>query len=124
MTLIQTTGCISDSLRVDDVEEIDLKDRKRIDALKRIGKYISGLDLDDEALDRLRERMLGYLDLEEKEVEGKNACELGTIIKNLHPDKLNYLLQFVISDFGKVTYHSNEPCECCGDYIWEYTLEV
>lgn len=125
MELKYTTGCICDSMTVDGVEEIDLEnDEIRKDVLERIGDYIGKLNLDDNKYDRLVDSMCGYLDLDEKEIKGKTTCELGSIIKNTHPYNLNYILQFVIPDFGEVTYHSEKPCECCGDYVWEHTLIV
>ena len=124
MKLIRVTGCVCDSLRVDDVEEIDLDDETRKKTLKKIGEFIKKQTLDEEGLELLREDIEGYCGKEEGELKGKTIQELGEIIETEEASSLNYILQFIVEFFGKLTYHSKEPCECCGDYVYEYTLDL
>ena len=70
------------------------------------------------------------------EVDGKPETEMNNVerlkvIKKLydkiiqHPDKyLNDLLQCILQRFGDFEYLDKEPCECCGDMVEQYTLEI
>lgn len=40
-----------------------------------------------------------------------------------HPEDLNYLLQDIIPRYGEFDC-DNKPCECCGDTVITYTLEI
>ena len=40
-----------------------------------------------------------------------------------HPEYLNELIQYLTTYFGDLD-GSEEPCECCGDFIDEYTLDL
>lgn len=124
MELVSRSGCICSSLTVDGIEEIDIPfDRNRRIVLFKIGDYVSKQTLDDIALEDLRDHVRVYLNLEEDDVKGKTLAELGELIKNQPPRMLNYVLQFIIPAFGTLTYVS-EPCECCGDIVYEYTLSL
>lgn len=124
MELVSRSGCICSSLTVDGIEEIDIPfDRNRRIVLFKIGDYVSKQILDDIALEDLRDHVRVYLDLEEDDVKGKTLAELGELIKNQPPRMLNYVLQFIIPAFGTLTYVS-EPCECCGDIVYEYALSL
>lgn len=37
---------------------------------------------------------------------------------------LDNFLMYLVEDYGENTYYDKEPCESCGDYYNEYTLEV
>ena len=128
MQLISVTGCLCDSLTVDGVEEIDLpNDEARKEIVDKIGDYISSLkeeNYDTYTRENLACNIEGYLNYEEDSLLDKSFKELGEIVKSAPGDQLNYILQFVIPNLGSITYHSEEPCECCGDYVWEYTLEI
>lgn len=125
MVLKYTSGCICSSLTVDDVEEIDLRSNKvRRVALRKIGNYIESLELDNESLEWLRDCIEGYLCFEPDELKNKTKSELCELIRTTEPRNLNYVLQFVVERYGKLTYKSKTACECCGDYVYEYTLEV
>lgn len=39
-------------------------------------------------------------------------------------DGLNNLLQHVLESYGKYQSLSDEPCECCGDWVDSYTLTI
>ena len=85
MILKQTTGCVCDSLTVDDVEEIDLTEEQRKEVILKISEYIS------------------------------NQMKTGD---------LNCFLQYFIDFFGEEHCISDEPCECCGDLVYESTLII
>lgn len=40
-----------------------------------------------------------------------------------HPELLNNILQD-LSSLGEYNVISNEPCECCGDIVDEYVLDL
>lgn len=48
---------------------------------------------------------------------------LDKIFEHLKPEDLNYVLQSLIEIFGTYTCE-NEPCECCGDIVEEWTWEI
>lgn len=48
--------------------------------------------------------------------------KIGSFISKASPDKLNYILQFLIPEFGK--FEDLGHCECCGDIIEKYTLNI
>lgn len=153
MKLEMIKGCICDSLTIDDVEEINLTDEKRIEVLVKIGKYVASCDihkigevLSDELEMVNTEEDLEYADdfylsLIDKEIiqplqqfpkEWNHEAEhlarqfrsyLSKYIRDLHPNCLNTLLQTFIEEFG-VYEGSVGPCECCGDYIETFTLEI
>lgn len=85
MILKQTTGCVCDSLTVDDVEEIDLTDEQRRQVILKISEYIAN---------------------------------------QMSPGDLNCFLQYFIDFFGNGQCISEEPCECCGDRVYETTLVI
>lgn len=48
---------------------------------------------------------------------------INDIFKYIRPRDLNYLLQWFVELYGE--YRSDdEPCECCGDYVCEWTLDT
>jgi hypothetical protein len=85
MILKQTTGCVCNSLTVDDVEEIDLTEEQRKEVILKISEYIAN---------------------------------------QMKTDDLNCFLQYFIDFFGEEKCISNEPCDCCGDWVYETTLIV
>lgn len=85
MILKQTTGCVCDSLTVDDVEEIDLTDEQRRQVILKISEYIAN---------------------------------------QMKTDDLNCFLQHFIDFFGEERCISEEPCDCCGDWVYETTLVI
>ena len=124
MKLVSRSGCICSSLTVDEIEEIDIPfDRNRKLVLIKIGDYVSRQTLSDNALVDFKEHIQAYLDLEEDDVKNKTMKELVELIKNQPAHMLNYVLQFIIPAFGVLTY-VGEPCECCGDIVYEYTLSL
>lgn len=48
---------------------------------------------------------------------------LDKIHETLKPDDLNYVLQALITEFGEYV-SDDEPCECCGDYVEQYTWDL
>lgn len=46
------------------------------------------------------------------------------IANQMKTDDLNCFLQDFIDFFGDEKCISNEPCECCGDWIYETTLII
>jgi len=59
-------------------------------------------------------------DARQKYIE--DICEgLKKVIK---PNELNYFLQHVAYNYGKSKRLYDEPCSCCGDYVYSYTLEI
>lgn len=85
MILKQTTGCVCNSLTVDDVEEIYLTEDQRKEVILKISEYIAN---------------------------------------QMKPDDLNCFLQYFIDFFGNEKCISDEPCECCGDWVYETTLVI
>lgn len=63
-------------------------------------------------------------DVEEINLDNDRRKEvIKKIFDNMKPEDLNYLLQWYIEEFGE--YESDdEPCECCGDYVERYWLEI
>ena len=45
------------------------------------------------------------------------------IFESMKPEDLNYLLQWYIEEFGEYEC-DHEPCECCGDIVERYWLEI
>ena len=37
---------------------------------------------------------------------------------------LEYILMFMVENFRDTYEGSDEPCECCGDYVETYTMEI
>lgn len=135
MKLIYCTGCTCDSLTVDGIEEVDLNtDEKRKGILNKIGDYVSNLELDpkkerqEEQLNVIK-RCIYYAKCDEWDEDivdfgNKTLEDLGNIIKEMSPVELNPLLCEFVPALGKLTYKSSKPCECCGDWITEYTLNI
>lgn len=48
---------------------------------------------------------------------------LRIIFDALEPDDLNNVLQELIPMFGDCI-SDDEPCECCGDYVSQYTWDI
>lgn len=46
------------------------------------------------------------------------------IANQMSPGDLNCFLQYFIDFFGKEKCISEEPCECCGDWVYETTLVI
>jgi hypothetical protein len=46
------------------------------------------------------------------------------IANQMKTDDLNCFLQYFIDFFGNEKCISNEPCECCGDLVYESTLVI
>ena len=47
-----------------------------------------------------------------------------TIMKNLKPEDLNYLLQEIIPIFAQEYKSDDKPCECCGDWVEEHIWTI
>lgn len=45
------------------------------------------------------------------------------IFESIEPKDLNYLLQWYLPTFGDYDC-DDEPCECCGDYVEYYNIEI
>lgn len=65
-------------------------------------------------------------------IDGKDEYELtdeerqkilDCVYKNLKPEHLNEVLQKLIELFGEYV-SDDEPCECCGDYVEQYTWDL
>lgn len=153
MILKSIRGCICDSLTVNGIEEINLTNKVRREVLNQIACFMETID-DDKANYILNEYLLTVTNEEEYECrnyfydaiinefnlpiysqitdikENEKQIILSkfkTLIKNyllkLNTNKLNYILQDIIPLFG--TYYSDGiQCQCCGDYVEEYTLEI
>lgn len=39
-------------------------------------------------------------------------------------EELNNFLQYVLETYGEYQSLSDEPCECCGDWVSSYTLTI
>lgn len=50
--------------------------------------------------------------------------KIGQYISNLPTDDLNCYLSHFIDYFGDEKLISSEPCECCGDWIYETKIEI
>jgi hypothetical protein len=46
------------------------------------------------------------------------------IANQMKTDKLNYFLTYFLASFGEERCISEEPCECCGDLVYETTLVI
>lgn len=46
------------------------------------------------------------------------------IANQMKTDQLNYFLTYFLTAFGKEHCISEEPCECCGDWVYETTLVI
>lgn len=46
------------------------------------------------------------------------------IANNMKTEDLNCFLQYFIDFFGDEKCISDEPCECCGDWIWETVINI
>lgn len=46
------------------------------------------------------------------------------IANQMKTDDLNCFLQYFIDFFGEEHCISDEPCECCGDLVYESTLVI
>ena len=79
-------------------------------------EYISGCIADYLGIDDIRE--VDMTD-EQRKYYNDKICDF---LKQ-HPEDLNYLLQEIIPRYGEFDC-DNEPCECCGDTIISYTLEI
>lgn len=119
-------GCIFDSITVDGVEEIDItSDVLRKETLEEIAQYLEKIKtVDNNKLDKIRGCIEMFDCLEENELEDKSVKELCDMIRNTKPDNLNYILQFLIPTYGTLVSVSEEPCEDCGDYVYEYELRL
>lgn len=145
-------GCTWDSLTVDNVEEIDLTDEKRIEVLSIISKFITSMDIrkfgnlmKDELMMYETEEELKYATdfyeslisndliqpLEQYPSEWNHRSEqlsrqlrsyVSKYVRDLSPDYLNYVLQDLLPEFG--IYENCGYCECCGDIREQYTLEI
>lgn len=152
MELIMKRGCTWDSLTVDNVEEIDLTDEKRIEVLDKISKFIASMDIrefgeviKDELEMYDSEEDLEYSDdfyssliaaeiiqpLEQYPNEWNHHAEqlsrqlrsyTSKYIRGLSPNELNYVLQHFVEILG--AYEDCGYCECCGDIREIYTLEI
>lgn len=65
-----------------------------------------------------------------EEVDMTESLRTETKVKLLtwlaeHPEKLdlNQMLQQILPEYGEYD-SSGEPCECCGDYVNEWNLEI
>lgn len=153
MKIEKVTGCICDSLTVDGVKEVDLTDEKRIEVLERISDYIKTMDLkkfaeainneigmyrDEEDLEYASEFYLkltneGVIDLFEKLPEewyfesewlaSRLRAYTANYIRNMKTEDLNWVLQQLTEEFA-FQESDGIPCDCCGDCVTTYTLEI
>ena len=45
------------------------------------------------------------------------------ICESMDPSRLNLMLQWYLSTFGEYEC-DDEPCECCGDYVEHFEMEI
>lgn len=152
MFLEKVTGCTCDSLTVNDVQEIEMNNDDRVSVLKRIGMYISSLDLAKfKAL--INNELLMYTSLDDLEyadeyylmliknktieplqqLDGMSAIDeeyllielrvsLANYIMNISPNDLNWILSQFVEALGDTEYLGY--CDQCCDSIYKYTLEI
>lgn len=152
MFLEKVTGCTCDSLTVDDVQEIKMSDNDRVAVLKRIGMYISILDL-AKFKELINNELLMYTSLDDLEyadefylmliknktieplqqLDGMSAIDeeyllielrvsLANYIMNVSPNDLNWILSQFVEAVGETEYLGY--CDQCCDSIYKYTLEI
>ena len=152
MILEKVTGCTCDSLTVDDVREIEMKDDDRVSVLKRIVMYISRLDL-AKFKELINDELMMYTDMEDlsyadefysmllknktieplQQLDGMSAIDeeyllielrvaLANYIMNVSPNDLNWILSQFVEALGEEEYLGY--CEQCCDSINKYTLEL
>lgn len=46
------------------------------------------------------------------------------IDKFLDTEDLENFVYYLVENYGECTYSDKTPCDACGDYYYEYTLEV
>lgn len=80
-------------------------------------KMIQGCVFDSLTIDGKEEINLN--DIERKEIINK-VCEH---LKKIEPQYLNELLQFFLVKMGHYSC-SVRPCECCGDFVETYKVEI
>lgn len=80
-------------------------------------KMIQGCVFDSLTIDGKEEINLN--DIERKEIINK-VCEH---LKKIEPQYLNELLQFFLVKMGDYSC-SVQPCECCGDFVETYKIEI
>jgi hypothetical protein len=62
--------------------------------------------------------------IEEIEMTDEKRQEtINKIMESLEPKDLNYLLQWYLPIFGDYEC-DNTPCECCGDVVTKYSLDI
>lgn len=153
MRIEKVTGCICDSLTVDGVQEIDLTDEKRVEVLGRIGDYIKTMDLkkfakainneigiyrDEEDLEYASEFYLkltneGVIDLfeqfptewslESEWLASRLRAYTAHYIRNMETGDLNWVLQQLTEEFA-FQESDGIPCDCCGDCVTTYMMEI
>ena len=79
-------------------------------------EYVSGCICDSLSINGKEE--IDLTDEQRKQVIEK----IGVFISKASPDKLNYMLQYLVPEFGE--FEDLGHCECCGDWITKYTLEL
>lgn len=152
MFLEKVTGCTCDSLTVDDVQEIKMSDNDRVAVLKRIGMYISILDL-AKFKELINNELLMYTSLDDLEyadefylmliknktieplqqLDGMSAIDeeyllielrvsLANYIMNVSPNDLNWILSQFVEAVGETEYLGY--CDQCCDSFYKYTLEI
>lgn len=152
MIIEMTTGCICDSLTVDGIEEIDLTDDKRKEILIKISNYIVKLNIkffgelidnylsmfdQEDDLDYITNFYQSLIDdeiitpLQQFPKVRNHETELlirrfrqkvHTYIATMRPNELNILLQDLLNTLGE--YKFIGQCNCCGDIIEKYTLNI
>lgn len=124
MKLVSKTGCICSSLTVDGIEEIDLTDEARKEALEKIGEYIKTLPRDRTY--EARRLLTWFTEMTDEEVEECSFTlrDIGEMVKTTNPGNLNYILQGFVDRFYTEKPDISEPCSCCGDSIWTFTVDI
>ena len=152
MIIEMTTGCICDSLTVDGIEEINLTDDKRKEVLMNISNYIITIDIktfgklinnylsmfnQEDDLDYITDFYQSLIDdeiiiplqqfpkvwnHEANLLTRRFRQKVHTHIITMHPNELNILLQDLLNTLGK--YEFIGQCDCCGDIIEKYTLNI
>ena len=152
MIIEMTTGCICDSLTVDGIEEINLTDDKRKEVLIEISNYVITIDIktfgklidnylsmfnQEDDLDYITDFYQSLINdeiitpLQQFPKVWNHEAELltrqfrqkvHTYIATMHPNELNILLQDLLNTLGKYEFIGH--CDCCGDIIEKYTLNL
>ena len=152
MIIEMTTGCVCDSLTIDNIEEINLTDNKRKKILIEISNYIVTINIktfgkliNNYLSNFVCEDDLNYItdfyqslindeiivplqqfpkiwNHEAELLTRRFRQKVHTYIATMHPNELNILLQDLLNTLGKYKFVGH--CDCCGDIIEKYTLNI